>query len=123
MRETDLVGAVDENKILALLPMTDEKGANLALRRILDAFDKKHLNVEHIPLSVKFAAVYTIFHPQTTPTLKEFLRTQRKRNQPSGSASEAMADSGRPEQAKPAPRPGYEAAVIGRLKYCYYQQA
>ena len=74
VRETDLVGAIDENKIIALLPMTDEKGSNLAVRRILDDFDQNNLNVGNIPLSVKFAAVSTIFHPDLTPTLKEFLR-------------------------------------------------
>lgn len=74
VRETDLLGALDENKILALLPMTDEKGANLALRRILDDFDKMSLDVEGIPLAVKFAAVSTVFHPALTPNLEEFLR-------------------------------------------------
>ena len=73
MRETDLIGFLDENKICALLPMTPENGSKLAHRRVLRVFHSEPFTIKKINLEVKIAAVTTVFHRDRTPTLKAFL--------------------------------------------------
>ena len=74
MRETDLIGFLDENKILMMLPMTNENGANCALRRFLEALHAKPLTINNIPLNAGFAAVCTSFHRDKTSTVQAFLK-------------------------------------------------
>lgn len=73
VRDTDMVGSLDENKMFVLLPMTEEKGANPALQRILKALYADLFMVRDIPLEVKLAGVTTAFSRERTPTLKDFL--------------------------------------------------
>ena len=74
MRDTDFLGALEENKILLLLPMTDEKGSNLALQRLLRILHSESFVVKNIPLELKFVALTTSFNQDTMPTIQIFLK-------------------------------------------------
>ncbi len=58
-RETDIVGQVGKNKIVALLPMTPLEDAKLAMRRVIRIFHSKpiELNGLHLDLRVAGAAI------------------------------------------------------------------
>ena len=73
MRESDLIGVLEENSILLLLPMTDENGAKLAFQRLLRSLHTESFTVNNIPLEIKFVAVTTSFHQDKTPTMQAFL--------------------------------------------------
>ncbi|MBP1709186.1 MAG: hypothetical protein H6Q46_170 [Deltaproteobacteria bacterium] len=74
MRDTDLLGFLEENKILLLLPMTDENGSKLALQRLLRILHSESFVVENIPLELKFVALTTSFHQDNMPTIQIFLK-------------------------------------------------
>jgi GGDEF domain-containing protein len=74
VRDIDLVGVLDENRICILLPMTPETGSKLAHRRILKAFQADPFTLKKIPLQVKLAAVSTAFHRDRTPTMQAFVK-------------------------------------------------
>jgi PleD family two-component response regulator len=74
VRDTDLVGILDENKICVLLSMTPEQGSKLAIRRILKAFHSEPFIINDIPLMVKLAAISVSFHRERTATLKDFFK-------------------------------------------------
>jgi len=74
MRDTDLLGFLEENKIILLLPMTDEKGSNLALQRFLRILHSESFVVKNIPLELKFVALTTSFHQDNMPTIQIFLK-------------------------------------------------
>jgi hypothetical protein len=74
MRDADLLGFLEENKILLLLPMTDEKGSNLALQRLLKILHSESFIVKNIPLELKFVALTTSFQQDSMPTIQIFLK-------------------------------------------------
>ena len=74
MRETDLIGLLDESKIFVLLPMANESSAYLALQRLLELFRAEPFLVKNIPLEITFATVTTSFHQDKTPNLQAFLK-------------------------------------------------
>jgi hypothetical protein len=74
MRDADLLGFLEENKILLLLPMTDEKGSNLALQRLLKILHSEFFIVKNIPLELKFVALTTSFQQDNMPTIQIFLK-------------------------------------------------
>ncbi len=74
MRETDFLGALEENKIILLLPMTDEKGSHLALQRLLKILPLRIFHNQDIPLEIKFVALPTSFNQETMPTIQIFLK-------------------------------------------------
>ena len=74
MRDADLLGFLEENKILLLLPMTDEKGSNLALQRLLKILHSESFIVKNIPLELKFVALTTSFQQDNMPTIQIFLK-------------------------------------------------
>jgi hypothetical protein len=74
MRDTDLLGFLEENKIILLLPMTDEKGSDLALQRLLRILHSESFVVKNIPLELKFVALTTSFHQDNMPTIQIFLK-------------------------------------------------
>ena len=73
-RDTDIVGTLDNKKIIAILPMTKEMESKIAMRRILRQIHAEPIEINAIPLSVQFAGVVTIFDKDRTPTLKDFIR-------------------------------------------------
>ena len=73
-RDSDFLGALEKNKILLLLPMTDEKGSSLALQRLLKILHSKSFIVKDIPLELKFIALTTSFNQDNMPTIQIFLK-------------------------------------------------
>jgi GGDEF domain-containing protein len=74
VRDTDIVGVLDQKRIISLLPMTDEDDAKLALRRLLKNLQGNLIKVNDVPFEVKFAGTVTAFNKNVTPSLKEFIR-------------------------------------------------
>ena len=74
IRETDMIGLLDQRKIVDLLPMTDENAARLALRRLMKHLQGNMIKVNDIPFEIKLAGAVTSFDKNITPTLKEFIR-------------------------------------------------
>jgi hypothetical protein len=74
MRDTDFLGVLEENKILLMLPMNDERGASLALQRLLKILHSESFIVKDIPLELKFIALTTSFNQETMPTIQIFLK-------------------------------------------------
>ena len=74
MRDSDLLGFLEENKILLLLPMTDERGATLALQRLLKILHAESFVVKNISLELKFVALTTSFNQDNMPTIQIFLK-------------------------------------------------
>lgn len=74
VRDTDIVGLLDQKKIICLLPMTDEEDSRLALRRFLKSLHGNLIKINEIPFEVKFAGTVTSFNKSITPSLKEYIR-------------------------------------------------
>jgi GGDEF domain-containing protein len=74
VRDTDIVGLLDQKKIICLLPMTDEEDSRLALRRFLKSMHGNLIKINDIPFEVKFAGTVTSFNKSITPALKDFIR-------------------------------------------------
>jgi hypothetical protein len=81
MRDADFLGVLEENKILLLFPMTDEKGSGLALQRILKILHSESFIVKDIPLELKFVALTTSFNQDKMPTIQIFLKEIRTKMQ------------------------------------------
>ena len=74
IRDTDILGMLDQKKIISLLPMTDEEDSRLALRRLLKHLHGNLVKVNDVPFEVKFAGTISNFDKNITPSLKEFIR-------------------------------------------------
>jgi hypothetical protein len=80
-RDSDVVGEVAKNQMIALLPMTDRTEANLALRRSMRALHLKPIDVRGIPIEIKVAGVAADINIESTtsaPVFVEQLQTQLK---------------------------------------------
>ena len=56
-RAPDVVGEVRKNQFIAILPMTDQGQANLALKRVMKLIHLNSLDVHDVPLEIKVAGV------------------------------------------------------------------
>lgn len=74
VRETDIPGLLDKKRIMVVLPMSDEDGSKMALRRILKAIHEEEYDLNGIPLVIKFASAVTDFDKDRTPSLKAFIK-------------------------------------------------
>ncbi len=72
IRGGDVAALIEENKLIALLPMTSEDKAKLALDRHVKLLNSVAVDVKGIPLAVKVAGVTTCFDPERTPDAKAF---------------------------------------------------
>ncbi len=52
LRDVDLVGCVEENKVALLLPFTGKSGVQVVRKRILDGLDGKTLQVRNVPMKI-----------------------------------------------------------------------
>ena len=75
LRDTDIIGQLGKNKIVALLPMTGARETKLALRRSMKILNSKPIDVNGTPLDFKIAGVFTVFNPIRTPDADEFVKT------------------------------------------------
>ena len=73
-RTTDIIGVLDQNKFLILLPMTPEKESRAAMRRILKQVHDAEYLVDGIEILIKLAGVVTTFDKDRTPTLSDLVK-------------------------------------------------
>jgi len=73
-RNSDVIGMLDKNKLLAILPMTISSEAKLAIRRIMRTIHEQEYIVDDIPLSIQMAGSSTTFDQDRTPTLDKFVK-------------------------------------------------
>jgi hypothetical protein len=74
VRDTDIVGLLGKNTMVAILPMTPPQDAKLALKRSMRLLHAGPVEVAGYPIEVKMAGVATIFHSKRTPDLKSFIK-------------------------------------------------
>ena len=73
-RRSDIIGVLDRNKFLALMPMTTEKNSRAAMRRILKGIHDVDYSIEETPVVIKLAGTVTTFDKDRTPTLNDFVK-------------------------------------------------
>lgn len=73
VRESDIVGELDKNKIAVLLPMTSQDGARIALRRCLRLLHTKPLFVGDVPVTIKVTGVTNALDPLKTQNAEKFI--------------------------------------------------
>lgn len=73
IRGADVAGMLEKNKVVALLPMTPEDEAKLALRRHLRLLNAEPVEVKGIPVAVQVAGVATNFDPDRIPNASAFI--------------------------------------------------
>ena len=73
-RRSDILGVLDHNKFLALMPMTTEKNAKAAMRRILKNIHDVDYSIEETPVGIKLAGTITTFDKDRTPNLNDFVK-------------------------------------------------
>ncbi|MFZ0135218.1 MAG: hypothetical protein WAK95_21990 [Desulfobacterales bacterium] len=73
-RRTDIIGVLDRSRVLALLPMTSEKNARAAMRRILKGIHDADCRIAETPVAIKLAGTVTAFDKDRTPTLDDFVK-------------------------------------------------
>ncbi|MGB7918541.1 MAG: hypothetical protein WCF40_00645 [Desulfobacterales bacterium] len=73
-RRSDILGVLDRNTFLALMPMTTEKNAKAAMRRILKGVHDVDYSIEETPVVIKLAGTITTFDKDRTPNLNDFVK-------------------------------------------------
>jgi hypothetical protein len=74
IRGGDVAALIEENKLIALLPMVSEEKAKLALERHIKLLNSVAVDVQGVPLAVKVAGVATSFDAKRTPDAKAFFQ-------------------------------------------------
>jgi GGDEF domain-containing protein len=78
LRDVDLVGCLEENEIMVLLPFAEEDGASAVERKIIEQLDGKQLIVRNVPMQMTVAVVKEPFDKERTPNLKSLLDRMEK---------------------------------------------
>ena len=73
LRASDIVGIMNKNTIILLLPMTNETKAKIALNRIIRKLHASPFIIKDLPIFVQFAGAVTSFNDDLTPDLQSFL--------------------------------------------------
>jgi PleD family two-component response regulator len=73
-RRADIVGVLDRNKFLTLMPMATEKKSKAAMRRILKGIHDVEYSIEETPVAIKLAGTVTTFDKDRTPNLGDFVK-------------------------------------------------
>ncbi|MEX0914797.1 MAG: hypothetical protein WD397_04850 [Wenzhouxiangellaceae bacterium] len=77
LRDLDLLGTLgtsDRHIPLAILPMTDEAGAEAVMNRMLEALDKAHLELAGGTVKVNVIGTAARFDPEINPDAKSFVQ-------------------------------------------------
>ncbi len=74
IRGGDVAALIEENKLIALLPMIPEDRAKLALERHVKLLNSLTVEVKGVPMAVKVAGVATSFDAERTPDAKAFFQ-------------------------------------------------
>ena len=73
LRDSDLVGILTKKILVVLLPMTENKNAKIALRRLLKILQAKIFQVNDLSFSVRFAGFVTSFDVDETLDSASFI--------------------------------------------------
>jgi hypothetical protein len=73
LRDVDLVGFMEDNKVAVLLPFTGKNGAQAVCRRLLEGLDQKKFTVRNIPMLVNLAVVEETFIKDRIPNLQSLM--------------------------------------------------
>ncbi len=73
VRDTDVVGKLRKNQMVALLPLTPLADAKLALRRTMKLLHGEAFEMQGVPLEVKVAGSITPFQKGRTPNTETFI--------------------------------------------------
>jgi GGDEF domain-containing protein len=73
LRGADIVGILNKDLIVVLLPMTNEKNARIALQRIRKSLHEGPIYINEIPILVRFAGAVASCDHETTPDLQAYL--------------------------------------------------
>ena len=73
VRDTDVVGKLRKNQMVALLPLTPLGEAKLALKRTMKLLHGEPFEMEGIPLEIKVAGSITPFQKGRTPNTETFI--------------------------------------------------
>ena len=72
-RDVDIIGELGENQLVALLPVTTQEDARIALRRSLKALHAEPVKLNGDSWYVKVAGIAMGFNGDQTPDLNTFL--------------------------------------------------
>ncbi len=73
LRDVDMIGCLEDNKILIVLPHTGGKGVKVVAGRIMEAIDGKAITVRNVPMKLKLAVAEDTFQKDRIPSLKALL--------------------------------------------------
>ena len=73
IRESDIFGLLDNNKVIVILPMTNKEKSRKAMGRLLRIIHEERYIYDDIPLTVKLAGASIPFDADVTPSLKDYL--------------------------------------------------
>jgi hypothetical protein len=73
-RNTDIIGRLDKEKLLVILPMTAGMESRKAMRRILKEIHELKYEIQDTTLTVKLAGSVTTFDKDITPTLNDLVK-------------------------------------------------
>ena len=74
LRQPDIVGILNKKIIIVILPMTDEKDAKTAMKRVLNKMQAQKFIINDIPIKAQFAGVATVFDHEQTLDLESFVK-------------------------------------------------
>ena len=75
LRDSDIIGQLRKNVLVALLPQTMQNEARLALRRCLKALHAEPITINGVPLSVKITGTAIGFDGEEISDVNELLKT------------------------------------------------
>ncbi|OQX65529.1 MAG: hypothetical protein B5M55_03730 [Desulfococcus sp. 4484_242] len=75
IRGADMAAVLGGNKLVALLPMTPEDEAKLALKRHLRLLNTEPLEIKGVPVTMQVAGAATNFDSEKTPDAQSFIET------------------------------------------------
>ncbi len=74
LRDTDVIGQLGRNKLLAILPMTPVDHARLAMRRVVRQIHTNPIMVNDVPLDVRIAGVAVAVEVEDVREMDRFLK-------------------------------------------------
>ncbi len=74
IRDTDVFGQLDRQRMICLMPMTSANEGRLAMNRLLKKIHTNMIRISEVPIEIKLAASVTFFNKKETDNLKEFIQ-------------------------------------------------
>jgi GGDEF domain-containing protein len=74
VRNPDIVGSLDQSRMLWMLPMTMPAGVKMGRDRVLNNMHRHIFTINDIPLKVRLAASIMDFSHEEMPSLRTFLK-------------------------------------------------